>query len=300
MRRALPAFVAVVLLGSCESGNVFPPASSSFADFCASWTTAVAAAWARCTGVPASAVDVGACARDEASHAAGRVLYEASRAAACVHDWQTAPCDKVLAQDLPGCEGVVVGLVPTAGACFTEDECQGGARCVPTGLAGCGGVCRLIASLGKACPADEGGCFDDATCVDEAAGPVCEADVAAGGACVAGGPGCARGLVCAPDAAGTSTCRAPLRVGDPCDADAACGSFAVCRGGACVSKPTVGDACGSGVGTFDCLGGWCDAAPAAPGTCRDRLAAGATCTVDDQCAGALLCIDSACAAPTCP
>jgi hypothetical protein len=300
VRPALPVLVAVVLFGACESGSAFPPASSSFQDFCAGWTQAVAAAWARCTGVPASAVDVDACARDEASHAAGRLGYVPSRAPACVHDWQTAPCDKVLAQDLPGCEGIVFGLVPTGGDCLADDECQGGARCVLTGLAACGGVCRPIASLGNACPAGEGGCFDDAACVDEATGPVCEARVAAGGACASGGPSCTRGLVCAPDAAGTSTCRAPLRVGDPCDADAACGSFALCRGGACVSKPTVGDACGVGVGTSDCLGGWCDAATNATGTCRARLAAGVTCTTNDQCAGVLLCIDGACAAPMCP
>jgi hypothetical protein len=296
--RRVHVLLAVTLLGACESGSKFPPATLSIDDFCARWSVAVAAAFERCAGTPASAVDASFCARAMTSHAAGRLVYDPGRAPACVHDWQTAGCDQVLTTDLPGCDDVFDGLVPKGGACFDSDECQGNAACVETGLPNCGGVCRALVGVGGACTEDTGGCFGLETCVQGATGPVCAAPGKLGEPC-GGGVGCWSGLSCGTDASGQSTCAATRHLGESCDPlGAPCDGFELCAAGVCVARPTVGQPCDGG--TTECLWSWCDAAPGATGTCRALLDDGVACAVNDQCAGSLLCVNGACAPPTCP
>jgi hypothetical protein len=298
MRRAA-LLVAGALLGACESGSRFPPASSSFEDFCASWTVAVKSAFERCEGLPADVLDVSWCARAEMSQAEGRLAYDGSLAPACVRDWQNASCDDVLAENIPGCLGIVRGLVPDRGACTTDDECDDFSTCVATGVAACGGVCRLVVKVGAACGGDQGDCATAASCVGDASGTVCVARVGVGAACSDMTP-CLFGLACAPHGAAPPRCQWPAALGQPCDATSACGPYAICEAGVCALEPATGEACGAAAASTDCLDGWCDAPPGADGVCRAWLHAGDVCGFDAQCTGALVCFNGACGSPTCP
>jgi hypothetical protein len=302
MRREHVILAAALTGLACQSGSSFPPALLSFNDFCPRWRAAVGAAYERCTEIPAAALNLDACARDEASYVAGRVTFNEGGAAVCVHEWETASCAAVLAQDLPGCQNLEAGLVTAGGACSSDAECVGSLICNKAGKPACAGVCRAHFALADECSTNPNGCFADASCVTTGAMSICQARAAVGGACGPGVADCAQGLVCVAGTSGTSasTCLARSALGDPCLPPAApCAGYAVCKGGLCVLKPPAGQPCGDGTGVSDCLAAWCDAAPGASGSCQALLPSGAPCARDEQCAGNLLCTNQACAAPAC-
>lgn len=295
----------IVLAGaaSCETGGRFPPSDMSFEEFCPRWYARKLALYQSCQNVPPEAVSGGdSCAQDAVRIAAGRIGFDRSVATSCLREWESATCKQFQYRDFPSCIGLQPGRVGSGGVCTAYDECASG-YCDRQGA--CPGKCRsdVIAKDGD-CSSAPRSCASRTTCVASEKGMRCRPRVDVGGACGPGVGDCFTDLTCAAAAPGAApTCLRTRFPGETCDPAApVCVDYASCNGGGtCVRNPTLHEPCGQfGERYLKCVNSWCDGEPGgAPGTCRALLSVGEACVSDDQCAGAALCTEGVCAAPTC-
>ncbi len=184
---------------------------------------------------------------------------------------------------------------PTDGtACGNGVICAAGLGCDLDGA----GTCRALGGMGAPCLFGEFGpflCAAGLACTEGACGPI----PGEGQAC-AGTDTCAEGLGCAFGPTG-SICVVPRGEGEACENRQACRVELHCGAtGTCTADVPEGAPCDPGLG--DC-GGAC--VPDASGgfVCRARLAEGATCLDDLDCASGLTCLvraeDTRCLAEVC-
>jgi hypothetical protein len=181
-----------------------------------------------------------------AAAAAGRVILDPARAAACVDAFAHGSCSSQTMPQDPwlryyGCVDPFVGRVPSGGACGVRDECVPGSRCVAGG--------QLTDNDFDETP--EGlTAFPTIRTATSVAG-ACLPFVAEGEPCRVTGD-CAPGLYCRGD---TFVCAQPANEGEPCQAigfreppvlprpcDDATQAL-VCAGGTCGRPPLAGDPC---------------------------------------------------------
>jgi hypothetical protein len=245
---------------------------------------------------------------------AGRVVYDAAKAQACLDALGAIPCTAVNREKPPfafvdfqtACAEALVPQVADGGTCFNAlgFECTSG-RCSLSGGEAClaGGLCE--AAAGENEPCDVLGCRPGLLCVDStcvppavvgagadcsadetfcADGQYCDAGLCAGRKAAsetcAGDEECRTGLYC-----GTgNVCTAYLRQGGDCAAGR-CAADLVCDAGdRCATPPRLGDECAprDTVRAADlrggtCAEGWCDTSQLTP-TCVPFLAPGDPCS----------------------
>ena len=242
----------------------------------------------------------------------GRVVYDGSKAQACLDSFAGRTCAQMLDRDSAECLAALDGTVPLGGACSLDEDCQGLAVCrSSTGT--CPGQCTALLVAGQAC-AQDGDCQSGLACSSET--KLCVAPAAEGQACEYGAPPCGPGLLCLgknDENRTPGTCKTPAAAlaaptggvcdatkGQLCQAGSSCvaqsidllagtiawscvpvGSYGA--GGEC--KPGFPDACASGnyckTGTgLAALTGTCTAIPAsgeACGTGMSQCQPGAVC-----------------------
>ena len=197
--------------------------------------------------------------------AAGRVVFDAAAADACVAAVQSSSCDDFRSEDGPtvsgfDCENVFIPQVDAGGTCGNDLECKTG-RCEGAGFLGsASGTCEDLPGIGESCDFD---CVDGARCLTDSGGggSTCRADVGAGGDCSEYG-NCIEGHECRFDSgAGTSTCEPYPALDDPCTFSCAEGLY--CRtpdGGGqatCQPRAAAGQPCDTG---SECLSNRCQGA----------------------------------------
>ena len=248
----------------------------------------------------------------------GTVVYDGSKAQACLDSFSTRTCAETLERDSAECLAALDGTVPLGGACTLDEVCQGLAICrSATGT--CPGQCTALLVAGQACEED-GDCQSGLQCSSET--KLCVAPAAEGQACEHGAPPCGPGLLCLgkdDDQQTPGTCKTPAAalsapaggVCDPtngqlCQAGAACvlqsvdvvaatiewscvtvGSYGA--GGDC--RPGFPDACVAG---YYCKTGG-DILALLGGTCTPIPTAGETCgTGTSQCQPGAVCVSGIC------
>jgi len=174
----------------------------------------------------------------------GKVVYDGSKAQACLDSLTARTCADMLERDSDECLAALDGTVPLGGACTLDEECQGRAVC-KSATGTCPGQCVALLVAGQACVQD-GDCQSGLLCSSET--KLCVAPVAEGQACEYGAPPCGPGLLCLgkDDTAQTSgTCKTPAA------------ALSAPPGGVC--DPTAGQLCQAGsscvLQSVDVLGG---------------------------------------------
>lgn len=205
------------------------------------------------------------------------------------------------------CRGVFVGTVADGGACVDDEQCASEecdtAGC---SMACCTGTCvpaPAPIAIGGDCSAPDAECVTGAYCAFNSFGEsVCAPTVPEGGACD-DSSACDPGLACHDDPVVGSTCGARPAEGEVCDpagfvpcdrldnycdptamtcqrrkdageacvllggGDSSCALYALCVGGACVTKAVEGEPCAGDrncLGLLQCNGGVCTAPPDEP------------------------------------
>lgn len=239
------------------------------------------------------------CKEGKAAVAAGHLLFDGAKAAACLAD----------AQDFI-CENGTPSIATLNGGSGNEDACFGmltgtraaGSDCEPFGFANecvaghyckagatCPGKCTAFAPLGGACDFEtpcnpaEGRCAQDK----------CVAWVAEGSACSDPGE-CVPGLACRDTNAG-KRCVAVHKLGESCGQPWECGNN-VCDQGKCALTSPSGGACAHALqcpATDQCV----KTGTNAWGSCAPRPGEGMPCQ-NGECAGALSCSGNVCTSTT--
>ena len=221
----------------------------------------------------------GRCMLAGAAVEAGRLGYEAERAAACIENLNRDFCGARITE-VEACQNVFSSSVSDGGECYAfegryylvgTDQCIGG-YCDEAGE--CPGVCEPFPARGALCP--DGRCAPDDYCDED-------------GRCVAApGPGepcprfvCAVGLRCfeSPDG---PTCGLEAGRDDTCDDTLPCRSPTICIDGRCSVDSVVGGPCVSDHSCpdgFICLAG----EDGGPLSCQPQLSDGSECEYDGQC-----------------
>jgi hypothetical protein len=164
--------------------------------------------------------------------AEGTVVYDGSKAQACLDAVRQLDCTALMDRDPPACLVALDGTIPLGGDCDLNEECAGSARC-QSSSGTCPGKCVPLLSAGQACTAD-GDCNDGLLCSAET--KLCVKPAVAGEACEYGSPPCATGLLClgkddtlhTPGSCQSATAALKGADGDTCD-------------------PTAGNLCQTGV-----------------------------------------------------
>jgi len=168
----------------------------------------------------------------ETELAAGQVLYDGLKMAACIADLSDTQCDVDLDQLFSTCDSAFVGQVPQGEPCEYNQVCQDEQVCVFSDA--CPGQCAPAPAAGEACTQSTG-CSDDLICHDQ----ICKAPLNQGSTCDDDGVPCAAGLFCKANLlTGTSSCDTlntnPVSRGQTCDLNG--GPF--CTSGlSCVAQP---------------------------------------------------------------
>lgn len=248
-----------------------------------------------------------------------RMQFHPDNAEECLSAVKHAPCDPAQAavEFLRHCHGVVGANVSTGGACLGDEECVGGAcvgadcgghcvayappggGCVPSGgapprtcdatVAYCdGAVCRRHRQPGDKCTQDLECAFDYVCAVGKCDDPV---RLSEGDVCnAAEQPPCKDGLYCDE----TGSCSKRKSSGSVCTRPNACDDALVCLAGKCAPWLDVGGACT----VSGSMPTGCPATQACAGRCAAtpvKLAPGAACATDDDCADTLYCNGGFCA-----
>jgi hypothetical protein len=240
-----------------------------------------------------------------AAIAAGKLTYDASRAAACIDQIAGLSCSRAsedLRVDPPACAAMFAGAIALGSACDFDDECASGrcgppAQC-PDDYSCCPGVCVTAAHAvgsGGACSVDE-----DCELGDSCTGSGCAPLIGSGQECSSSNS-CAFGLLCASPGIGQGgTCVTAPTIGQPC-AMGQCGDIgARCDGssGMCVALGLPGEPCATEIECGEdevCTAGsagsagsamTCAPAPALGEPCVDTCLPGSWCdpnTAGGQC-----------------
>lgn len=229
----------------------------------------------------------------EAAIAAGRIVYDAEAAGACVAGLRSMDCLAEQPSDatLAACFKALQGTVATDKPCFGTFECESGVCRSVTGDT-CPTVCQAVANVGDACSLISGPECDTRKGL-RCSGGSCVAPVGAQGACV-DNFGCQSGLVCV-----ANKC-VPLRAeGYGCSQDSSCvpGTFCAAggdEGGLCEARVPEGGDCSQDSGDTNaafrlvqcqegllCKGGGLTAAGmSVTGKCAKPAEEGESCTVE--------------------
>jgi len=186
-----------------------PPPPIEAATFMAAYTSAICERAARCFPV-ASYLDA-RCRADaeklfgedvEAAIAAGRIVYDANAAGACINGLSELDCLAEHPSDatLAACFHALVGTIPQDQPCFGTFECEEGV-CPSTTGDTCPTICQPVAKKDDACSLLSGPYCDEREGLRCSQG-TCAVPAGEGGACL-GNLGCASWKVCvAPAASG--------------------------------------------------------------------------------------------------
>lgn len=239
---------------------------------------------------------------------AGKVIYHADKAQACLDAVAARSCDQLLQRDMPACDATVEGTVDTGGACTIDADCKGQAYCKSG--ATCPGKCAPLESAGGDCQSDEQ-CQDGLAC--DTTTKKCVKPAAKGQACKGGTePDCAPPLICLGnnDSKGqTGVCMdwhnvLVSKAGQSCDPlnfkwcenAVPCVVQSVGTGGtlvaSCGQKVAAGAACKASVPDQCPTGQYCKlGAQSISGTCTPLPTSGQPCagSSTDQCAAYLRC-----------
>ncbi|HVU51822.1 MAG TPA: hypothetical protein VHL80_14095 [Polyangia bacterium] len=273
-RDALLALVVVAAGAGCgryplapsagPSGAAGAPDDSSLSTptgFCRAFEASSYAATKRCYGseVPADVVatiDAQICAPLDGALAAGRITYDRAGAAACLSQAGASLAESCRFDTIPCADEVVAGLLPDGAPCESSAECAATSFCVRPDRSTCQqAVCTPDSQLGEPCGI---GCAPGLTCATDGS-DVCVVDTGTLGAgcdLTAVAP-CDWGFACRPNASGAGAC-VESRTGLACQDDLEC---------------PVEDLC--------------------DGTCKPRLAMGASCAASPQGCLALATCDQA-------
>jgi hypothetical protein len=245
----------------------------------------------------------------------GKLVYDGSKAQACLDSLSSRTCAQMLERDSAACLAALDGTVGLGAACTLDEDCRGQAIC-KSAAGTCPGQCTPLLVAGQACGQDAD-CQSGLQCSSETG--LCVVPASDGQACEYGSPPCGPGLLCLgkDDSKQTAgTCKTPAAAlaaapGGACDPGNAllCQSGSSCvlagvdlaagaltwtcvttgsyaAGGAC--NPGFPDACAGGTycktagSVLALLGGTCTAIPASGEACGTGLSA---CQPGAVCAG---------------
>ena len=188
---------------------------------------------------------------------AGRVIFDATRAGACLA--RTTVCGSTY----DACTGVFRGTGAENSSCATSPECTPGLYCDLN--TSCPGICRPQQSAGAtvstllACSTPPFDLLADG-------GVYCEAFVGLGDQCRdSAGPRCQFGLNCS-----QGVCVATHALGGSCSTQDDCSVGLRCSGGVCTSFGSTGETCSSSSCKFGlaCRNGACGTPPTLGQSCR--------------------------------
>ncbi len=319
---------------AADSDSVDSTAASS--QWCGAWAQATCALWTQCP-LAVGGQNLAQCQQNlqkecqgsaalDQALAAGRIKFDAAKAAQCLEGLQKTSCPALYQAmtSQPGaavaaCAQVLVGQQPAGAACTHVGECAAGAQCVFG--ASCPGKCQAWSKVNQPCSAQApcepgvatcsgGSCAALASavggkCIDYQCALPLYCNVATGtcaqlgladAPCTASGQLCWAGLTCFAPAGQSGTCK-PLGVkGSACLSHANCNPLGpqgalLCIGGTCQVGPGPGAPC------FDwqCSGGWCDST-ALPPTCQGWPALGKPCALGALCGPGAVCSSGLCKA----
>jgi len=122
----------------------------------------------------------------------GKMVYDATKAQACLDSLSTRTCAQMLERDSDACLAALDGAVALGGACTLDEDCQGKALCKSAnGI--CPGQCLPLLVAGQPCAKDDE-CQDGLQCSNETR--LCVQPVGEGQSCEYGSPPCGPGLLC--------------------------------------------------------------------------------------------------------
>jgi hypothetical protein len=293
------------------------PAGDPGPSFCQNYVDSVTSKLQECRGGSAAAVETlvqttNACNGIALDLAAGKVVFVASAASACLQEIKALDCGTFAATGTSStgypadCGKVFQGTVPIGGACFPiavppAQECVGGSHCVANSQ--CPGVCQPDATLGQSCDLSSAACAEGLTCTYGANGaPACTLalpDVQVGALC-AGPSDCASAnatLVCvghggpidgvSSNGSTSGTCQKPAASG-PCTTGSDCSTYncvstvpgstaGVCTPGKVVGDPCVPGARQCGSGTYCGPASKCLELPVVGQSCAGNAGEGTDC-----------------------
>jgi hypothetical protein len=201
------ALSLVLATTACGSGSSNGSSSSiAFADLPAKYAEAACAAYQACYGsifalylngvdcvqLMTQRLENGTFSLLDGKIAEGTVVYDASKAAACLTAISQLDCAALMNRDQPECLAALDGTVPLGGDCDLNEECKGSALC-QSSSGTCPGQCVSLLSAGQACTADAN-CSNGLLCSSET--KLCVKPAATGEACEYGSPPCGTGLLC--------------------------------------------------------------------------------------------------------
>jgi hypothetical protein len=160
------------------------------------------------------------------------IMYDGSKAQACLDSMAARSCTDLLERDSPECLAALDGTVELGGACDIDEECKGLALC-KSSSGTCPGQCTALLVAGQAC-GEDADCQSGLQCSNET--KLCVAPAGTGQACEYGSPPCGPGLLCLgkdDDKKMPGVCRSPAE------------AFSVSEGSAC--DPTAGQLCQTGL-----------------------------------------------------
>lgn len=152
----------------------------------------------------------------------GQMVYDGTKAQACLDSVASRSCAQMLERDSPECQAALDGTVPLGGACILDEDCQGKALC-KSASGSCPGQCAPLLVAGQAC-VEDGDCQDGLMCSKETT--LCVLPAGEAQPCEYGAPPCGPGLLCLgkdDDQQTAGTCRSAASAlagleGGPCDA----------------------------------------------------------------------------------
>jgi hypothetical protein len=246
MTKLCTAAVALVFAGSaiaCSDSNPKSGSSIAFEELPAKYAEAACVAYQKCFGplfsvflngsdcadLSTKRFESGTLSLVAAKIEQGTVVYNSSKAQACLDVVSTLTCDGLLERDQPACLAALDGTVALGGDCDLDEECKGSALC-QSSSGTCPGKCVALLSAGQACEVD-GDCDSGLQCSKET--KLCVTPAVAGENCENGAPPCSPGLLCL----GKEDDATPKKPG-------------VCRSTADAFKAAEGEACDVKAGTL--------------------------------------------------
>jgi hypothetical protein len=242
------SLILVSVAFACDDDSTSTGSGIAFEQLPAKYAAAACAAYEKCLGpifslflngadcaeLTAKRLDNGTFALMENKIELGTVVYDPSKAQACLDAVSNLSCSGMLKREQPECAAALDGTVALGGECDLDEECKGSALC-QSSSGTCPGECVGLLSQGQACAADAD-CDDGLQCSEET--KLCVLPAVVGDPCENGSPPCGPGLLCL----GKGDDVVPKTPGICRDAKAA---LSAAEGEAC--DPVAGVLCKSGV-----------------------------------------------------
>ena len=230
---------------------------------------------------------------------AGRMRYDAEAARECLEKIRTGSCDQQPLSPRLLLEGVgmsadcrfLFGEVADGERCHVSGECGAQSACTAARSSFSCGTCQPRRSEGMESPSPAL-CEQDLVYVQSTCREPLREGQPCGDSSLYGQEPCAQGLWCDPD---TQRCRRPATVGESCDFQTrGCQWNLICIEGVCQVPKGKGATCtahsGNSFTRAECKQElFCDAEPDASGTCRELLGEGASCRELRECVRGLSC-----------